>query len=44
LRGSKLSKDEKIFDGTLFTGEESKKLGLVDGVGSMIEILERKYP
>lgn len=24
LRGSKLSKDEKIFDGTLFTGEESK--------------------
>lgn len=44
LRGNKLQKNDKIFDGSLFTGQEAKQLGLVDGVGSMVEILEKKYP
>lgn len=44
MRGNKLKPDENIFDGGLFTGQEAAKLGLVDGVGSMIEILEKKYP
>ena len=45
MRGAKLKgAREKIFDGSVFTGEEAEKLGLVDGVGSMMEILSEKYP
>ena len=28
----------------MYNGEEGKELGLVDGVGSMVEILQEKYP
>ena len=39
-RGAKLKgAREKLFDGSVFLGEEAQQLGLVDGVGSMIEIL-----
>ncbi len=33
-RGDRLKKDEKIFSGLIWTGEESVELGLVDGLGS----------
>jgi protease-4 len=33
-RGSRLQQDDKIFSGLVWTGEESVKLGLVDGLGS----------
>jgi len=33
-RGSRLKKDDKIFSGLFWTGEESIALGLADGIGS----------
>ena len=33
-RGNRLADDEEIFSGLFWTGEEAKKLGLVDGFGS----------
>ena len=33
-----------MFSGEVFNGEEAKDIGLVDEVGSMINILQDKYP
>jgi protease-4 len=33
-RGERLSDDEKIFSGLIWTGEQSLELGLIDGLGS----------
>ena len=33
-RGERLSNDENIFSGMVWSGEQAKKLGLVDGLGS----------
>lgn len=37
-RGGKLSKDQKIFSGLIFTGKQGKVLGLVDELGSLEEL------
>ncbi len=37
-RGNKLAADEKIFSGLVWTGEESIKLGLVDGLASASQV------
>lgn len=33
-RGQRLKEDERLFSGLVWTGEESMKLGLIDGLGS----------
>jgi len=43
-RGNKLKKDDRMFTGEVFTGQEAKELGLVDEVGSMVEILAQRHP
>ena len=43
-RQDKLKIDDKIFSGEVYNGEEAKEIGLIDGVGSMVEVLEQKYP
>lgn len=43
-RAGKVKDDGKIFSGEIYTGEEAARLGLVDEVGSMIEVLEKTYP
>ena len=42
-RGNKLSDDNTIFTGAFWSGEEAKKLGLIDGLGNADEILKEKY-
>jgi len=39
-RGMKLSEVEKIADGRIFTGEEAKKLGLIDRLGNLEDAIE----
>ncbi|RRO13807.1 S49 family peptidase [Saccharopolyspora rhizosphaerae] len=44
-RGSKLSgTEEELFSGEVWTGAKAAKLGLVDGVGTLREIVEHKFP
>lgn len=43
-RRNKLIEDEGILGGEMYYGEEAKEKGLVDEVGSMVEILDRYYP
>lgn len=38
-RGGKLKNDDKIFSGEIYNGTEAKELGLVDEVGSMVDVL-----
>ena len=35
---------EKIFSADVFLGEEAQKLGLIDGVGEMFTIVNKKHP
>ena len=44
-RGSKLKDPEKnnIFTGEFWTGKTSLKLGLVDGIGNMDQVLKKKF-
>ena len=35
--------DDKIFSGEVYNGDEAKEIGLIDGVGSMVEVLEQNY-
>ena len=44
-RGTKLkkNKDREIFSGLFWVGQKAVELGLVDGVGSMHQILEKKF-
>ena len=43
-RAHKLSIDDKMFTGEIYTGEEGKSNGLVDDIGTMVDVLNRKYP
>ncbi|MER7077572.1 signal peptide peptidase SppA [Saccharopolyspora kobensis] len=44
-RGSKLqSSDDDLFSGEVWTGAKAAELGLVDGVGSLREIVKEKFP
>lgn len=36
--------EAKVFNADIFTGREACQIGLVDGTGNMISILEEKYP
>lgn len=40
-RGAKLTQDEKIFSGLIFTGKQSKSLGLVDDLASLEDLRKR---
>lgn len=43
-RGNKLKKDSKIFTGEIYNGTEAKQVGLVDQVGTMVDVLEKQFP
>jgi serine protease SohB len=43
-RGAKLKKDSKMFTGEIYSGVEAVEEGLVDEVGTMVEVLEKLYP
>jgi signal peptide peptidase SppA len=43
-RGGKLSKDGELFDGEVWTGSKAAELGLVDGLGTLREIIGKRYP
>ncbi|MFD4369090.1 S49 family peptidase [Rhodococcus sp. NPDC058521] len=40
LRGS----DEDLFDGEVWLGRRAVELGIVDGIGTLREVIEEKYP
>jgi len=43
-RGAKISKQNNIiFSGSFWTGKEAIKLGLVDGIGDLKTIMEKKF-
>ena len=43
-RGAKLAKDhDKLFSGEFWSGKKGLALGLIDGIGSFYEIMEKKY-
>ncbi|MGW1680453.1 S49 family peptidase [Saccharopolyspora sp. NPDC002376] len=44
-RGSKLNgTDDELFSGEVWTGAKAAELGLVDGVGSLRDIVKEKFP
>jgi ClpP class serine protease len=43
-RGNKLKGDESTFSGDVWTGEEALQRGLVDEVGSLVEVLAARHP
>jgi signal peptide peptidase SppA len=43
-RGDKLAPDPELFTGEVWTGAKAQELGLVDGLGSLREIVATKYP
>lgn len=43
-RGSKIKDDKDIFSGEIYTGEEAASNGLVDEVGTIVEVLDKRYP
>ena len=43
-RGNKLRDDPSTFSGDVFTGPEALERGLIDEVGSMVDVLERRHP
>ncbi len=44
-RGTKIADaDTELFDGEVWTGSRAAELGLVDGVGTLREIVARRYP
>jgi len=44
-RGSKIENaDAELFDGEVWTGGRAAELGLVDGVGTLREIIAKRYP
>lgn len=45
-RGDKLGEDggTQLFDGEVWTGAKAAELGLVDGIGTLREVLTRRYP
>lgn len=43
-RGAKLSSGVELFDGEVWTGSKAAELGLVDGVGTLREVVAKRYP
>ena len=43
-RGDRLADGEDLFTGEVWTGAKAKKLGLIDGVGSLRTVLSERYP
>jgi signal peptide peptidase SppA len=43
-RGDRLSASEDLFTGDIWLGDKACKLGLVDGLGSLREIISARYP
>ena len=43
-RGDKLADNPELFTGEVWTGTKALELGLVDGLGSLREIVAKKYP
>ena len=43
-RGDKLADNPDLFTGEIWTGAKAKELGLVDGLGSLREIVGNKFP
>jgi signal peptide peptidase SppA len=43
-RGDRLTADEELFTGEIWTGARAKELGLVDGVGNLRAVLTERYP
>ena len=43
-RGNKIKDDPSTFSGDVFTGREGLERGLVDEVGTMVEVLESRHP
>lgn len=43
-RGSKLAESEDLFSGEIWTGVGAKKLGLVDQLGNMRDLVLKKFP
>ncbi len=43
-RGNKVKNDPSTFSGDVFTGQEALQRGLVDEVGSMVQVLESRHP
>ena len=43
-RGAKLADNPELFTGEVWTGARAAELGLVDGLGSLREIVAKKYP
>lgn len=43
-RGSKLGAGAELFDGEVWTGAKAAELGLVDGIGTLREVMTRRYP
>ena len=43
-RGDRLKANDEMFNGAIYNGKQAKEIGLVDGVGSMVDVLEAKHP
>ena len=42
-RGKKLNEEEPLFTGLFWTGKKAEKLGLIDGIGAMQDVLMEKF-
>ena len=42
-RGKKLNEEEPLFTGLFWTGKKAKKLGLIDEIGAMQDVLTEKF-
>ncbi|HEY7595717.1 MAG TPA: S49 family peptidase [Actinophytocola sp.] len=43
-RGDRLTSDDDLFTGEVWTGKKAVELGLVDGVGNLREVITERYP
>jgi signal peptide peptidase SppA len=43
-RGDKLSAEEDLFTGDVWLGNKALELGLIDGVGTLREVINERYP
>ncbi|MQA07914.1 MAG: S49 family peptidase [Pseudonocardiaceae bacterium] len=43
-RAGLLASDEDLFTGEVWTGAKAEKLGLIDGLGTLREVIARRYP
>jgi len=43
-RGDKLAEAEDLFSGEVWTGDQAAELGLVDGLGTLREIVGKRFP